>query len=303
MFHFPVVFEYVRLDNLMNINIVVIGAGGTGGYVIPAVARMLSEYKRLYKHEFSFTIVDGDVVEEKNLVRQNFIPADIGYNKAQILAMRYTNGFGIPIKAVMNYLGQNDLINHFKTDAYNIVVACVDNHTTRASIVKQLESRIDKYIYSYGAYIDIGNEQYAGHAVCGTFSRTLPDFINKKLVRKKGNFYLPWVNHIFTEVMKPEDKHPDEMSCAERAVSNPQTMMANMTAATLANNFIYSLIFQEPLRSHAVMFDVRSNSFEVRLNTLDNILAPYRQCNPSQPCQPVQPFPPATLVQNKQDMV
>ena len=42
-----------------------------------------------------YVIFDGDVVEEKNLVRQNFTPADLGENKAQVLAERYSIVFGM----------------------------------------------------------------------------------------------------------------------------------------------------------------------------------------------------------------
>ena len=58
------------------VKIVMLGAGGTGGHIAPHLYRLLYALDRPVR----FIICDGDVVEEKNLVRQNFIPADLGEN-------------------------------------------------------------------------------------------------------------------------------------------------------------------------------------------------------------------------------
>ena len=71
-------------------NIYIIGAGGTGGYLAQDLARYIAVRT---EEKYNFTIVDGDVVEEKNLIRQNFIENDIGKNKAKVLAERYSKAF------------------------------------------------------------------------------------------------------------------------------------------------------------------------------------------------------------------
>ena len=68
----------------------VLGAGGTGGYVIPHLYRLgyassIPPDHRLRRRR------DGT----KNLIRQNFVEQDIGRNKAQVLAERYAAAFGI----------------------------------------------------------------------------------------------------------------------------------------------------------------------------------------------------------------
>ena len=67
------------------VKIIMLGAGGTGGYIAPHLYRLLHTLERPVK----VIIVDGDIVEEKNLIRQNFVASDIGRNKAQVLAERY----------------------------------------------------------------------------------------------------------------------------------------------------------------------------------------------------------------------
>ena len=68
------------------VKIVVIGAGGTGGYVIPHLYRIAYASGRPCR----IIIADGDIVEQKNLIRQNFAECDIGENKAQVMAERYS---------------------------------------------------------------------------------------------------------------------------------------------------------------------------------------------------------------------
>ena len=62
------------------VKIVMLGAGGTGGHIAPHLYRLLYALERPVR----FIICDGDIVEEKNLVRQNFTPADLGENKAAV---------------------------------------------------------------------------------------------------------------------------------------------------------------------------------------------------------------------------
>ena len=65
----------VRFAQNRPVKIVMLGAGGTGGHIAPHLYRLLYA---LGQRECRFLIVDGDLVEKKNLVRQNFIEADLG---------------------------------------------------------------------------------------------------------------------------------------------------------------------------------------------------------------------------------
>lgn len=75
----------MKFDKSKPVKIVMLGAGGTGGHIAPHLYRLLYSLDRPVR----FIIADGDVIEPKNLVRQNFIEADLGENKAQVLAERY----------------------------------------------------------------------------------------------------------------------------------------------------------------------------------------------------------------------
>ena len=83
------------------VKIIVLGAGGTGGYLIPHLYRIaFSDENRDYR----IIICDGDIVERKNLIRQNFIEQDIGRNKASVLAERYAGAFGIECEYIPEYI-------------------------------------------------------------------------------------------------------------------------------------------------------------------------------------------------------
>lgn len=77
------------------VKIVMLGAGGTGAFAAPHIYRLLHALERPAR----FIICDGDVVEAKNLNRQNFSPADLGGNKApgtgRAVCLGIRNGDGV----------------------------------------------------------------------------------------------------------------------------------------------------------------------------------------------------------------
>ena len=66
--------------------IVLIGCGGTGGYIAPHLARIAYIVKSLINFTPELIFVDMDTVEIRNINRQNFIYTDINKNKAEVLA-------------------------------------------------------------------------------------------------------------------------------------------------------------------------------------------------------------------------
>jgi len=93
-----------------------------------------------------FIICDGDIVEEKNLVRQNFTPADLGENKAKVLAERYSSVFGMETEYVPEFIESGERLlsmlqaRSFPTGPYwhsptvkelVILIGAVDNNKSR----------------------------------------------------------------------------------------------------------------------------------------------------------------------------
>ena len=77
----------------MDCDIIVVGCGGTGSHYIKELGRLL--YGRYAGGKIRLTLVDGDVVEEKNLCRQAFLEQDIGRNKAEVMSEILMEAYGI----------------------------------------------------------------------------------------------------------------------------------------------------------------------------------------------------------------
>lgn len=123
------------------VKVVMLGAGGTGGYVAPYLFRLLHMLDRPAR----FIICDGDLVEAKNLDRQNFVEADLGENKARVLSERYSAVLGMETEYVPNFIETlSELMTliepgEWETDDYPrrkvremvLLLGCVDNNRTR----------------------------------------------------------------------------------------------------------------------------------------------------------------------------
>lgn len=246
---------------------IVIGAGGTGGYFIPNLARQVSLENKLRRvqgllsHEI--VIADFDLVEPHNLNRQNFIEKDLGRNKAAVLAERYGMAFGIEIKYLDSYITESkQLVDMAKkylsiNNCIPVFVDCVDNNATRVLIheaINQL-SDVDRY------YLSSGNEQYNGQVVCGfKLSKWTP-----KEYYEDRFFETPMVTEMFPEILEGGDKLPTEMSCDEAAVSHPQNIMTNIFAANHLFNFANMILTANVakrdnpgLKYFAVTFDTQT---------------------------------------------
>ena len=237
------------------VKVVMLGAGGTGGYVAPYVFRLLHMLDRPAR----FVVCDGDIVEPKNLDRQNFVPADLGENKARVLAERYSTVLGMETEYVPSFIEKlPDLmeliepkeweLNPYSTKRTKemvLLLGCVDNNKTR-QLCHQAFHQSEELIY-----IDSGNGMHTGQIVCG--------------IRSGGRtFYRP-VGAAFPEVLQDTDKFPTELSCAEASVSAPQSIAANITAATAVVDMIYNILTVGETRVRQITFATGSVNMRATL--------------------------------------
>jgi hypothetical protein len=266
-------------DNLVknppNIHVFIIGCGGNGGHVIPQIFR----YNRSFidrqnipvpagqvkppKFNIQLTIADGDIVEPKNLVRQNFIAPDIGKNKARVLGERYGKAFGIEVGIIERYLNADIVDELISTCQGSVVVlSCVDNNATRAIIHKNLvetqeEAKAMRMRHLF--WIDVANEKYDGQAVIGYRGSAhvnglkyggsprirLQEYWDSLLIKvknlhnglpliRKGMYFpMPFFTELFPGVLKEKpDFDPDDPSCAEHAQASDQAMATNIMSAS-----------------------------------------------------------------------
>lgn len=257
-----------------NIHVFVVGCGGNGGYVIPQVARYIRSFMDKQelagtvqadrkKFSIELTLIDGDNVEQKNLIRQNFISPDVGKNKAQVMAHRYGRAFGLEVGIVKKYLNADlagKLIHQCRGSV--VVLGCVDNNATRKIIQEELIDSCFRAMYQdHLFWIDVANEMFDGQLVIGYRHKS---HIGKKgygvnavrqmmdrewwdaklyqvvtsnnglgLARRGIDFPMPTFVDLFPEIRdeKP-DFDPDDPSCAENAAEVEQAMATNIMSAS-----------------------------------------------------------------------
>ena len=226
------------------VKIIVLGAGGTGGYVIPHLYRIAFASKR----QVRIIICDGDIVEDKNLVRQNFAECDVGDNKAQLLAERYASVFGIETEFIPNFVEDERELRNLLYMPYNkfftqavkpipILIGAVDNNRSRIMCHHVFESMEDLI------YIDAGNGEYTGQVVCG--------------MKQSGKVMNNPVAKLYPDILTDNEKFPTELSCAERSISAPQSIAANLFAATAITSMLYYLLIEGELKNSKITFTSR----------------------------------------------
>lgn len=218
---------------------VVIGCGGTGSYLIRDLARIIGITNKQFNRSDTILLIDGDVVENKNLARQNFVLNDVSKNKAQVLAGRYSSAFGLQIGFISEYLRGNNLTCVTNDGCTLVYIGCVDNNKTRHLI----HNLYRKTIHSNAIYIDSGNEEYAGQVVLSATSGYTTNGNNISLVPNPYNSNSPYIKdavEMFT--LEANDRHPDELSCAEHSVSSPQNIATNIMAANVIFNYCNAIL-------------------------------------------------------------
>jgi len=252
----------MKFDRDTPAKIVMLGAGGTGGHIAPHLYRLLYALERPVR----FIIADGDVVEEKNLVRQNFIHADLGENKAKVLAERYSSVFGLETEYIPEFIEDGERLLElvtpirwhvknrtvsssefvsgrafepvYKTELV-ILIGAVDNNRSRA-LCHEAFGKVETGL----VYIDSGNGEHTGQVVCG--------------VRRGGRTLYKPVGGLYPDVLDVTDKFPTELSCAEASVSAPQSIVANVLAASAVVNFVYNILVRGELSVRYATFSTNT---------------------------------------------
>lgn len=258
---------------------VVVGAGGTGGYFIPNLARQISITNKLRRierlPEHKLLIIDQDAVSLSNLNRQNFVEKDLDSNKAEVLATRYGVAFQTNIQFLDQYITSTKVLEDIVLASCSdintqipVIVDCVDNNKTRVFIheaVQNLKKKV-RGIYSLSS----GNEFLNGQVVCGFVPGKGS---NSSSLYNSSWFRTPTVTEMFPEILEGGDKLPTELSCDEAAVSHPQNIMTNINAATELFKFANILLTANTeneelpgLKYFAVTFDTQQGTTRTFLN-------------------------------------
>ena len=217
----PIYFNYP------SVRIYVVGCGGTGSFLVPHVCRLANWFYDAGK-QISITLIDFDRIEEKNLYRQNFCQAELGYNKAQALAVRYKAMFPkLRIGAIEDRASAIRLDRSTPT----VVIGCVDNAAARKSIEELMIEYSGLVAHGFSQipcwWIDCGNDYTYGQVAIGNwYSLELDDYI----LEPATCITLPLPTIQYPELLLQTDEN-ETLSCAERALLNGQSLNINSQMA------------------------------------------------------------------------
>ena len=146
--------------------LVVVGAGGTGTYFLKEVSRYIRALGDASPID-KMLIIDGDVVERKNIERQCFHEEDIGLYKSAVMADILNCTFSLSWKARAVFLESRGQLKAEKEDAFQkkgrltlpVIIGCVDNHACRA-VLEDYFNDCNSCIY-----LDSANEYSSGEVV------------------------------------------------------------------------------------------------------------------------------------------
>ena len=256
----PIYFNY------SSVRIYVVGCGGTGSFLIPHLCRLANWFNDAGK-QISITLIDFDRIEEKNLYRQNFCQAELGYNKAQALAVRYKAMFPkLTIGAVENSASAISLDR--STPA--VVIGCVDNAAARKSIEELMIEYSGLIAHGFNQipcwWIDCGNDYTHGQVAIGNwYSVELDDYILEPATCTT----LPLPTIQYPELLLQTDNN-ETLSCAEQALLSGQSLNINSQIAIAAGEMVHQLLSSQ-LKRMQVEVDIFRGSMKSTWIAQENI--------------------------------
>lgn len=273
-------FKYT--PNQMPSKIMVIGCGGTGSRLVPLLAQFLRSITRDINPAGwlvapTIYLVDFDTVEQKNLMRQNFIEADVGKHKAAVLAQRYGRAYGVNMIPILSKIENSttfhDLARESKDNSLNgsgmMTIMCVDSSSARRSILSLLSKITAKTEFS-PFVIDAGNENNYGqvkffhmttlygrrNAIKGlTLPKMLPVVVNTPFIPYPYEFY-----------QNLEDA-PSQGSCADL----DQTLAINAAMATTIIGVVQNFFYVKPFTHNEISISLDGAGYTT-FNTANNFI-------------------------------
>ena len=149
-----------------NPRITIIGCGGTGGFVAEALCRLYTG------RQAEIVLVDHDRVEPHNLLRQNFLPPDVGRHKSEALAERLCESYGRAVGYMVRPFQKEGNETYPGIGRYKpgIMIGCVDNARARQEMEECLRNR--PYLW----LIDAGNGKSWGQVLIGNRPKESRDY-------------------------------------------------------------------------------------------------------------------------------
>ena len=215
-----------------NYAIFILGAGGTGSWLCAFLDKMSLNNNVI--------VMDGDIVESKNVLRQNFKRYDVDKNKAEVVAnsnmMSYVHGY-ITDTSIFH-----QIMSEFPEGTVPMLIGCLDNNASR-KIAHDFVQEVPDIVW-----IDGGNAERHGQAyVCIKENSEIVDGYESPIDIEPA-----FQNY------EGDERRPDQISCAEHSESAPQNVTANVTSANVIFNLMAIFLNGGAITANKYIFDTRS---------------------------------------------
>jgi PRTRC genetic system ThiF family protein len=221
--------------------VIIVGCGGTGSQVARIVARIVYDMRRARLHTPNVLLIDPDIVEEKNVGRQLFAPADAALNlpKVEVVGRRLNMALGLDIAWCVEPFSAE---KHGSRHGSHLVIGCVDNHIARRELHQ-----------AGGILIGAGNYRDGGQVIIGNTADV--EMMHRHIDGKDGKYaYLPKEGLLFPSLLEPEaptETPQPALSCAELVLRGEQDCLVNDWMACAVGQYTYALLRRQPIRTFA----------------------------------------------------
>ncbi len=250
----------LHVPDYRRVSVTLVGCGGTGSHIASGLVALQAA---LADRDIAMDalLIDGDVVEQKNVGRQLFALGDIGKPKAQVIGERLNAAFGCRFGSLNLALTDGYTIPY--TDGtLDVVIGAVDNTAARAIIANAVKNANGKLWW-----LDCGNANHSGQVALGNIAEAkgLRGAVALGMIDR-----LPAPSLVFPDLVKtPPSNSPRSQrrrtggeqtrapSCAELTASGDQSLMVNRVIAAYALELLYAFLVESDPQWCALSFDLR----------------------------------------------
>ena len=223
----------------------IIGCGGTGSILADTLCRLLTGTPA------EILLIDPDIIEHHNLMRQNFHASEVGQPKSKALALRLSSQYQRSISYSVNDC--RELLNSTYAAHWDLTITCVDNALARAAV--------HELTHDHHWVMDTGNGRDEGQVLLGSLSQDAHRHWyytrnNNEAYFQQGRcLALPAPATQQPELLIPQAEvdHPDH-DCAQAVLLSEQGPLINQAVALTAAQLIYQLLTAR-CRTMAVYLD------------------------------------------------
>ena len=217
------------------VSITVIGCGGTGSFLLSRLARLDFALRQLDHPGLHVHAIDGDIVEQHNVGRQNFTENEIGKYKASTMIEKINFAFGLDWESTNKMVKVSEIVHS------NIIITCVDNAKFRMDLANSKEIYKKHFNDPYENvfyWLDCGNGKDFGQVILST-----PQKIKQPSSEFETIDYLKSVVEIYGNLEEFDNEESQGIkSCSFRDSLEKQDLFINDLVSTQASDIILKLL-------------------------------------------------------------